>query len=101
MGRQATEDLTERCSRLTVTISVVAVLFLATGWAWAGPRYGAAIALGLIIWPRSFCISQRPDDTPNALRTQRSDHLLTGRLFEDAGHRMVPTHATKAGIRYL
>jgi site-specific DNA recombinase len=29
-----------------------------------------------------------------------SDHLLTGLLFDDVGHRMVPTHATKAGIRY-
>jgi hypothetical protein len=29
-----------------------------------------------------------------------SDHLLTGLLFDDAGHRMVPTHATKAGLRY-
>jgi DNA invertase Pin-like site-specific DNA recombinase len=28
------------------------------------------------------------------------DHLLTGLLFDNAGHRMVPTHATKAGIRY-
>src|SRR6516225_1397310 len=28
-----------------------------------------------------------------------SDHLLTGLLFDDAGHRMAPTHATKAGIR--
>jgi hypothetical protein len=27
-------------------------------------------------------------------------HLLTGLLFDDAGHRMAPTHATKAGIRY-
>jgi hypothetical protein len=26
--------------------------------------------------------------------------LLTGRLFDDAGHRMIPTHATKAGVRY-
>src|SRR5260370_40868777 len=25
-----------------------------------------------------------------------SDHLLTGLLFDDSGHRMVPTHATKA-----
>src|SRR2546430_16401311 len=24
-----------------------------------------------------------------------NDHLLTGLLFDDAGHRMVPTHATK------
>src|SRR5258707_15279165 len=24
----------------------------------------------------------------------------TGLLFDDAGHRMVPTHATKAGVRY-
>jgi hypothetical protein len=30
----------------------------------------------------------------------KSDQLLTGLLFDDAGHRMVPTHATKAGIRY-
>jgi site-specific DNA recombinase len=30
----------------------------------------------------------------------KSDHLLTGLLFDNAGHRMVPTHATKAGIRY-
>jgi hypothetical protein len=29
-----------------------------------------------------------------------SDHLLTGLLFDDAGHRMGPTHATKAGVRY-
>jgi site-specific DNA recombinase len=30
----------------------------------------------------------------------KADHLLTGLLFDDAGHRMVPTHATKAGVRY-
>src|SRR5712672_2142754 len=30
----------------------------------------------------------------------KSDHLLTGLLYDDAGHRMVPAHATKAGIRY-
>src|SRR5438034_2970296 len=30
----------------------------------------------------------------------KSEHLLTGLLFDDAGHRMVPTHATKAGVRY-
>jgi hypothetical protein len=30
----------------------------------------------------------------------KSEHLLTGLLFDDAGHRMIPTHATKAGIRY-
>jgi site-specific DNA recombinase len=30
----------------------------------------------------------------------KSDHLLTGLLFDDAGHRMVPSHATKAGVRY-
>jgi hypothetical protein len=28
------------------------------------------------------------------------DHLLSGLLFDDAGHRMAPTHATKAGIRW-
>lgn len=26
-----------------------AVLLLTTGWPWAGPRYGAAIALGVIV----------------------------------------------------
>jgi hypothetical protein len=30
----------------------------------------------------------------------KSDHLLTGLLYDDAGHRMIPTHATKDGIRY-
>ena len=30
----------------------------------------------------------------------KSDHLLKGLLFDDAGHRMVPTHATKASVRY-
>jgi site-specific DNA recombinase len=30
----------------------------------------------------------------------KSEHLLAGLLFDDAGHRMVPTHATKAGVRY-
>ena len=30
----------------------------------------------------------------------RSDHLLTGLLYDDAGYRMTPTHATKAGRHY-
>ena len=30
----------------------------------------------------------------------KSEHLLARLLFDDAGHRMVPTHATKAGVRY-
>jgi site-specific DNA recombinase len=30
----------------------------------------------------------------------KSDHLLTGLLFDDAGHRMLATHATKASVRY-
>jgi site-specific DNA recombinase len=30
----------------------------------------------------------------------KSDHLLANLIFDDAGHRMVPTHATKAGVRY-
>jgi hypothetical protein len=34
------------------------------------------------------------------LERNKSDHLLEGLLFDDAGHRMVPTHATKAGVRY-
>jgi hypothetical protein len=34
------------------------------------------------------------------LLRSKSDHLLAGLLFDDAGHHMVPTYATKAGIRY-
>jgi site-specific DNA recombinase len=30
----------------------------------------------------------------------KSDQLLSGLVFDDAGHRMIPTHATKAGVRY-
>jgi site-specific DNA recombinase len=38
--------------------------------------------------------------TTRSTTRNASDHLLTGLLFDDAGHRMVPTHATKVGIRY-
>jgi site-specific DNA recombinase len=38
--------------------------------------------------------------TTQSTARNASDHLLTGLLFDDAGHRMVPTHATKFGIRY-
>jgi site-specific DNA recombinase len=31
---------------------------------------------------------------------QRTDHLLRELLFDDTGHRMIATHATKAGVRY-
>jgi site-specific DNA recombinase len=34
------------------------------------------------------------------LTRQRSDHLLKDLLFDDAGHRMIATHATKAGVSY-
>jgi len=34
------------------------------------------------------------------LTRQKSDHLLKELLFDDAGHRMIATHATKAGVRY-
>ena len=34
------------------------------------------------------------------LTRQKSDHLLKDLLFDDAGHRMVATHATKSDIRY-
>jgi site-specific DNA recombinase len=30
----------------------------------------------------------------------KSEHLLTGLLFDDAGFRMIPTHAKKRGVRY-
>src|SRR5467141_3932472 len=38
--------------------------------------------------------------TTRSTTRNASNHLLTGLLFDDAGHRMVPTHATKAGVRY-
>ena len=34
------------------------------------------------------------------LSRQKADHLLRDLLFDDAGHRMIATHATKAGVRY-
>ena len=37
----------------------------------------------------------------NHKRTRtRSEALLTGRIFDDAGNRMSPTHARKAGVKY-
>src|SRR5712675_142475 len=38
--------------------------------------------------------------TTRSTSRKANDHLLAGLLFDDAGHRMVPTHATKAGVRY-
>src|SRR3984957_7681596 len=38
--------------------------------------------------------------TTRSTTRNASDHLLTGLLFDDVGHRMVPPHATKAGVRY-
>jgi hypothetical protein len=38
--------------------------------------------------------------TTQSTTRNASDHLLTGLLFDDAGHRMVQTHATKSGVRY-
>ena len=34
------------------------------------------------------------------LTRQKADHLLKDLLFDDVGHRMIATHATKAGVRY-
>jgi DNA invertase Pin-like site-specific DNA recombinase len=34
------------------------------------------------------------------LTRRMTDHLLSDLLFDDAGHRMIATHATKAGVRY-
>jgi site-specific DNA recombinase len=38
--------------------------------------------------------------THRTLARKKSGYPLTDLLFDDAGHRMVPTHATKAGVRY-
>src|SRR4051794_1714574 len=47
-------------------------------------------------------VQQKLTDQWTSRSTTRnaSDQLLTGLLFDDAGHRMVPTHATKSGVRY-
>src|SRR6202522_3496763 len=47
-------------------------------------------------------VQQRLTDQWTNRSTTRNagHHLLAGLLFDDVGHRMVPTHATKAGIRY-
>jgi site-specific DNA recombinase len=47
-------------------------------------------------------VQQKLTDQWTTRSTTRNagDHLLTGLLFDDAGHRMIPTHATKAGVRY-
>ena len=47
-------------------------------------------------------VQQKLTDQWTAKTTIRNpnDHLLAGLLFDDAGYPMVPTHATKAGIRY-
>jgi site-specific DNA recombinase len=35
-----------------------------------------------------------------ASRQSRSEALLMGRIFDDAGNRMTPTHAWKRGVKY-
>jgi site-specific DNA recombinase len=47
-------------------------------------------------------VQQKLTDQWTARTTVRNpnDHLLAGLLFDDANYPMVPTHATKAGIRY-
>jgi site-specific DNA recombinase len=47
-------------------------------------------------------VQQKLTEHWTTLSTARnaSDHMLTGLLFDDAGHRMVPTHAAKSGVRY-
>jgi site-specific DNA recombinase len=47
-------------------------------------------------------VQQKLRDQWTAKSTVRrpNDHPLAGLLFDDAGYPMVPTHATKAGIRY-
>jgi hypothetical protein len=39
-------------------------------------------------------------ESHKTLARRKSDHLLRDLLFDDAGHRIIPTHATKAGVRY-
>jgi hypothetical protein len=40
------------------------------------------------------------DQSHKTLTRQKTDHLLKDLLFDDAGHRMIATHASKAGVRY-
>lgn len=47
-------------------------------------------------------VQERLADAAIARRTRRrgSSHLLAGRLYDDRGNCMSPSHATKAGVRY-
>ena len=54
--------------------------------------------------PMTVCtrspVRQKPL-TPWSHRTivrNKSDHLLTGLLFDDAGHRMIPTHLQRLAV---
>ena len=47
---------------------------------------------------RRYCRNHSPVVHRTVVRN-KSDHLLAGLLFDDAGYRMIPTHATKAGIQ--
>src|SRR5450631_1505052 len=46
---------------------------------------------------RQKCLAQWSHRT---IVRNKSDQLLAGLVFDDAGYRMIPTHATKAGVRY-
>jgi len=47
-------------------------------------------------------VQARLEGAAIARRTRRrgTSHLLVGRLYDDRGHHMSPSHATKAGVRY-
>src|SRR5258707_7952216 len=59
---------------------------------------------GVRVWMATGHTDMRRGMQSLALTVQeslkRDEHLLAGLLFDDAGHRMVATHATKAGVRY-
>jgi site-specific DNA recombinase len=47
-------------------------------------------------------VQAKLDDHANGYESKRtrSEALLTGRIFDDAGNRMSPTHARKGGVKY-
>jgi hypothetical protein len=75
------------------------VMVMADGFAWNGRTYEQPPILDRALFDAVLQKAFAQWSHRTLLRN-KSDHLLTGLLFDDAGHRMVPTHATKAGIRY-
>ena len=72
-----------------VSVSAIALLIL-DGAGWHGsPR---------LVVPANIVLLPLPPYAPELSRLRGSAAILTGRLFDDRGNRMSPTHANKRGV---